>query len=61
MKKMSFVFTLLAAAAMLLSACGPAATDRGTCPCYHGPGSTRSFADCPASHRRPHRYHGPQA
>jgi len=37
MKKMSFVFTLLAAAAMLLSACGPAATTAAPAPATQAP------------------------
>ncbi len=37
MKKMSFVFTLLAAVAMLLSACGPAATTAAPAPATQAP------------------------
>jgi basic membrane protein A len=37
MKKMSFVFTVLAAAAMLLSACGPAATTAAPAPATQAP------------------------
>jgi PBP1b-binding outer membrane lipoprotein LpoB len=53
MKKMSFVFTLLAAAAMLLSACGPAATTAAPAPATQAPAAPVLLPTLPAPTEAP--------